>query len=94
MNIALVKFELSEALEHLQKFVADLQQGRIKEDDDAKLLVQLDHLFDHMNRAWNCRDLTWAEKDALPHPEFMRLSNTVPNFLGEKIIGEVPLDIE
>jgi len=94
MNIAVVKFELSEALEHLQDFVDELKQGRVKEDDEAKLLVKLDHLFDHMNRAWNCRDMSWAEKDALPHSEFMRLSNTVPNFLGEKAMGEVPLDNE
>jgi hypothetical protein len=94
MNIVVVKFELSEALEHLQKFVDELQQGHIKDDDDAKLLVTLDHLFDHMNRAWNCRNLSWVQKDALPHAEFMRMSNTVPNFLGEKIIGKVPLDDE
>jgi len=94
MNIAIVKFELSEALQHLQEFVEDLQQGRIKEDDDAKLLVKLDHLFDHMNRAWNCRDMSWTEKDTLSHPEFMRLSNTVPNFLGEKVMGEVPFENE
>ncbi len=94
MNTVLVKFELSEALEHLQKFVADLQQGRIKEEDDAKLLVALDHLFDHLNRAWNCRNMSWEQKDGLEHREFMRLSNTVPNFLGEKVIGETPLDDE
>jgi len=90
MNIVVVKWELSEALEHLQNVVDDLQQGRIKEEDDAKLLVELDHLFDHMNRAWNCRNMSWEEKGALSHTEFMRLSNTVPNLLGEKIIGNVP----
>jgi hypothetical protein len=94
MNTVVVKFELSEALEHLQKVVDDLQQGRIKEDDDAKLSVELDHLLDHMNRAWNCRNMSWDQKDGLAHGEFMRLSNTVPNFLGEKVIGEVPFDDE
>jgi hypothetical protein len=94
MNIVVVKFELSEALEHLQALVDDLQHGRIKEDDDAQLMVKLLHLLDHTNRAWNCRNLSWEEKDALPHTEFMRLSNTVPNYLGEKVIGEVPLDVE
>ena len=92
MNTVILKFELSEALEHLQKFVDDLQQGRIKEDDDAKLMVALDHLFDHMNRAWNCRNMSWERKDALPHSEFMRLSNIVPNLLGEKVIGVPFLD--
>ena len=91
MNTVVVKFELSEALEHLQKLLAELVEGRIGEDDDAKLLVEINHLLDHMNLAWNGRNMSWAELQSLPHGEFMRLSNTVPNYLGEKVLGPVPL---
>ena len=91
MNTATVQFELSEASEHLQKLVADLRAGRIQAGDDAGLSVQLAHVLDHICRAWNCKDQTPEQHSEISQAEFERLSHTVPNFLGERVIGEFAL---
>ena len=91
MHTATVQFELSEASEHLQRIVADLRAGRIAADGDAGLGVELAHVLDHICRAWNCKDQTPEQHAALSQTEFERLSHTVPNFLGERIIGEFAL---
>jgi hypothetical protein len=91
MHTATVQFELSEASEHLQKLVADLHAGRMGASDDTGLGVQLAHILDHISRAWNCKDMTGEQASKLSQEEFERLSNTVPNFHGDKVLGEFAL---
>jgi hypothetical protein len=91
MNIATVEFDLGEALIHLQNLVAELRAGKIQTDDEPALAVQLGHVLDHICRAWNCKDMTPEQKSKLAQEEFDRLSNTVPNFLGERVLGEFAL---
>jgi hypothetical protein len=91
MHIETVDRELGEALVHLQGLVAEFRAGKIQSRDEPALAVQLGHVLDHISIAWNCKDMTPEQRAALPQEQFERLSNTVPNFLGERVIGEFAL---
>jgi hypothetical protein len=91
MQVSTVQFELSEALVHLRDFVAEIRGGKLHVDDEPELAVQLGHILDHISLAWNCKDMAVEEIGALSQSEFERLSNTVPNFLGQRVIGEFAL---
>jgi len=91
MQISTVQFELSEALEHLQHFVAEIRDSKLQSDDEPELAVQLGHVLDHISLAWNCKNMKLEEVGVLPQSEFERLSNTVPNFLGQRVIGAFAL---
>ena len=91
MHIATVEFEVGEALIHLQDLVAEIRAGRIQGDDEPALAVQLGHVLDHISIAWNCKDMTPGQRASLSQTEFERLSNTVPNFTGGRVLGEFAL---
>jgi len=91
MNVEIVKRDLDEALVHLQDLVNEFRAGKIQEDDEPVVAVNLGHILDHISRAWNCKDMSWEQRASLSQGEFERLSNTVPNFLGERVIGEFAL---
>ena len=88
MNPEVVEFELAEASYHLQQLVAELHDGKIDESGEPILSVQLAHILDHLCRAWNCKDETPVQAATRSQEEHNRLSNTVPNFMGERVIGE------
>ena len=91
MDIAAVEFELEEALIHLQDLVDEFRAGKIKADDEPALAVDLGHILDHISLAWNCKDMTPDQRAVLSQEDFERLCNTVPNFLGDKVIGDLAL---
>jgi hypothetical protein len=91
MNVETVHFELAEAAYHLQALVAELHDGKIDDRGEPAVSVQLAHILDHVSRAWNCKDMTGDQKSKLSQEEFERLSNTVPNFLGQRVLGEFAL---
>ena len=91
MNTETVNVDLEEALVHLESLVAEIRSGQIKNDDEPALAVQLGHVLDHISRAWNCKSMSAEEKSNLSQEEFERLSNTVPNFLGQRVLGEFAL---
>ena len=88
MNTATVEFDLGEALIHLQDLVAEFRAGKIQTRNEPALAVQLGHVLDHICLAWNCKDMSPEQKSELSQEEFERLSNTVPNFFGERVLGE------
>lgn len=89
MHTETVSWELGEALVHLQNLVTELRAGKIQSDDEPALAVQLGHILDHISIAWNGKDMTPEQRSALPFEQFDRLSNTVPNFMGGRVIGEL-----
>jgi hypothetical protein len=91
MNTELIHFELNEASIHLTNLVAEIRGGKIEPDNAPALAIQLAHIMDHLCRAWNCKDMTHEQKDSITQAEFERLSNTVPNFMGERILGDYAL---
>ena len=87
MHVNTVQFELAEASVHLQELVVELREGKIDGRGEPAVSVQLGHILDHLCRAWNCKDMSPEQHAALSQAEFERLSNTVPNFLGERVLG-------
>lgn len=65
---AMLVTELDEAREHLESLTNSMAEaGAIDETDYA---VQLGHVFAHLNRAWNNRDL----KGEMPEDEWAKSS--------------------
>lgn len=91
MNTDVIQFELYEASIHLREFLDELSDGKIGESDTPDLAIQLAHIMDHLCRAWNCKDLSSEGHADLSQVEFDRLSHTIPNFMGERILGEYAL---
>ena len=88
MNRDFVEFQLAEASLHLQDLVLEFRNGTIGEDDEPCLAVSLGHVLGHLCMAWNAKHQSVEEVSSLPQDEFDRLCNTVPNFLGDKILGD------
>jgi hypothetical protein len=88
MRVEIVRDELQEAVIHLEELVNELRAGKIDDRGEPTVSVQLAHVLDHVCRAWNCKDISPEQKSKLTQEEFNRLSNTVPNFLGERILGD------
>jgi hypothetical protein len=88
MNIHHLLFELSEASEHLNEVVAQLQDSRIGPYGSPELAVELGHILDHICFAWHTRDISWDELSNLSQGRFEELTNTVPNFHGDRVIGD------
>ena len=49
-------YELEDAKEHLSKLLSDV--GNDPEYEEVNLRIDLGHVFAHLNRAWNRRDVT------------------------------------
>ena len=88
MNVETVAFNLGEASRDLENLAADIRAGKLKSDDESALAARLGHILDHLNWSWNCKEMSIDQVTHLPTEEFVRLSNTVPNFQGERVIGE------
>ena len=65
---------------HLNELVAEIREGKTKEDDDPCLEVMLGHVLDHICYAWNARDLSAEEKYQMSQDAYQELTNLVPNF--------------
>jgi hypothetical protein len=47
-------FELTDASEHLEMLITDIQEN--PDYDESDLSIDLGHIFAHLNRAWNTRN--------------------------------------
>ncbi len=88
MNRNFVECQLTEVSLHLQGVVMKLRNGTIGEDDEPCLAVSLEHVFGHLCMAWNAKQHAIENASSMSQDEFERLWNTVPNFLGNKILGD------
>jgi hypothetical protein len=67
---ALLGMELDEAKEHLAALTAEMAEAGAIDEEDFK--IQLGHVFAHLNRCWNARNLP----DGLPDDKWSELSQT------------------
>ena len=67
-------YELEDAREHLAALIVDIEKDL--EFDETDLRIQLGHVFSHLNRAWNRRDLNRNFSD-----EEWTLASKFPNDL-------------
>ncbi len=80
MNLENLHFQLSELRVHVDDLLESISNGSIGEGDEASLAVELGHLLDHVNLAWNLRGLKPEDFASVNDEVFQRASNTVPNF--------------
>jgi len=92
LNTAHIHYELNEAAEALQNLLTEIKSGKLGPNDSPELAVDLLHITDHLHRAWNCRMLTEEELFLLTQEDFSRHANTIPNFSGNRILGEDAMD--
>lgn len=67
-------YELEDTREHLAALIVDIEKDL--EFDETDLRIQLGHVFFHLNRAWNRRDLNRNFSD-----EEWTLASKFPNDL-------------
>ena len=88
MHTEHITFALGGALVHLESLVSDLRENRLGSDDAPELAVELGHILDHICDAWNTREMTAEQIAARSHEDFLRHTDTVPNFQGSRILGD------
>jgi hypothetical protein len=70
--------ELTELADHLQRVLHDIESGRYDENGDLAYQVGLQHLMDHLARAWHFARMTDEKIDALTQEQFAQLTNAIP----------------
>ena len=70
MNKNLVVFHLSEAREQLQSMLEEITKD--PEYDYGEYVVEMQHLYHHLNTAWNARDASDAEAEPISDELFNR----------------------
>jgi hypothetical protein len=74
---AMLMYELDDAKEHLETLIREMTKDSDFAEEDYR--IQMAHIFSHLNRAWNTRDLLGTAEGT--HEEFNEL-------------GRFPNDIE
>ena len=80
MNIPNLEFQIAELHEHVSDLLLNIRSGALSDHGDVSLSVHLGHLLDHINLAWNLRDLEGEQFASISQEEFERAMNTIPNF--------------
>ncbi len=67
MNMHHIKFQLNEALEQLQDTLSSINNSEI---DEVQFRLEMEHLYHHLNTAWNGRNATMTETDECGRDNF------------------------
>lgn len=78
MNRNAAKWELLELAAHLKDVVQDIDAGRYDEDGDLSYQVGLQHLMDHLARAWHYAQMSDEQIAALTQEQFDAVTNAIP----------------
>jgi hypothetical protein len=70
MNKDYVLYNLDEAHKALGEIIADMRSNR--DYDYGEYVVDLSHVYHHLNTAWNARDATKAAADECSEADFYR----------------------
>ena len=68
MNKENIVFHLQEAKEELDRIISEFQRN--PEYESAEYLVQMSHLYHHINTAWNSRDASEKEVEECSEENF------------------------
>ncbi|MDQ8209722.1 hypothetical protein QEH52_19545 [Coraliomargarita sp. SDUM461003] len=80
MNLDHLEFQISELHDHVGTLLNEIREGKMKEDCEGGLEVDLGHLLDHICWAWNLKECSIEQSSSLSDEEFLRASNSIPNF--------------
>jgi len=70
MNKEYVLYNLTHAVEALDKLIADMKSDA--DYDYGNYVVDIAHVYHHLNTAWNARDATKAAADECSEEDFYR----------------------
>lgn len=76
----ILELNLSEAAKELEKLISRLKS---KGCEDAEIAVRLKGVFWHLRAAWNGRDMSFEDVNALTPSEFDSLGSTPVSLPGE-----------
>ncbi len=79
-NRAAAERQLSGAQVALENCISKLNSGRYDNESPLVIAIDFEQVLYHLCLAWHFKDMTDEERDKLSESEFIRLSNTVPNF--------------
>jgi len=69
MNKHHIQFQLSEAMEQLQETLSSFKN---KEISEVQLQLDMEHLYHHLNTAWNARNATVQETNECSENNFAK----------------------
>ena len=78
MNRERAKWELMELRDHIITLVEEIDAGHYDENGDLSYQVGLEHLMDHLVRAWHYAQMSDGEIDALTQEQFRKLTSAIP----------------
>jgi hypothetical protein len=78
MNRNRATWELTELADHLKTVVDEIESGRYDENGDLSYQVGLEHLMDHLARAWHFAQMTDEQIDALTQEQFEEVTRAIP----------------
>lgn len=70
MNKGNVLFHLGEALEAMQKLIQEIESNSNYES--GNYLVDMTHLYHHLNNAWNAQNISSHEAENLTDEDFYK----------------------
>lgn len=70
MNKEFILFNLKEASESLDKIITQIENNPEYSEDDSMYWVEIEHLYWHINTAWNARNSTSKESEECTQENF------------------------
>jgi hypothetical protein len=89
MNRDRAIWELDELADHLKDVVEDIQSGRYDESGDLSYAGGLQHLMDHLARAWHFAHMTDEQIDALTQEQFEEVTHAIPKLWVDQRLVEM-----
>ena len=71
-------FELGELAIHIKEVIAEIENGDYDEDGELSYTVGLEHLMDHLVKAWHYGQMSDEKIDSLTHEEVVKLTQAIP----------------
>lgn len=94
-NRAAVALQLSEAKLALETALEKAKVGIYDDASPVVVAIDFQHVLYKLCLAWHLKNMTDEELNKLPHEDFERLSNTVPNFGFElKLMPGIDSEVE
>lgn len=78
MNREAAKFELRELADHIKTVVEEIDAGRYDDDGYLSYQVALEHLMDHLARAWHYSQMDDKQIDSLTEVQWNAVTNAIP----------------
>ena len=80
INREAVLFQLREAINHLETFCEEIEQGHHDDSCEMPLSIDFAHILTHLSRAWWYKWMSHEDIDALTQKEWDLMNDSVPKW--------------